>query len=1152
MPATLQHSDLSQSVLAGNLAALALRSPGVAALVQSAEPHPHAAFTTADDGAETLVLDGLALCSKRRPLEEAQRFAARIDLERAGGVIVLGFGAGHHVRAIVERARGASLIIVFEPDVALLRAVLEHIDCSTWLRTGQVAFVTDADDARQLASSMQGAEAFLSIGIEIVEHPPSKQRMGDASGRLSRRFADAVGAMRTSVVTTLVQSDVTLRNNLMNIDHYVGRPGINDLAGVAQGCPGIVIAAGPSLQRNVHLLEEPSIRDRVVLVAVQTMLKPLLARGIRPHFVMALDHHEISKRFYEGLTASDVEGVTLVIEPKANPAIPDSFPGEIRVVGDARLEELLGPDVAGTPAKARIKPGATVAHLAYYFAKYLGCSPIVLLGQDLGFTDGQYYADRASIHQTWACELNAFRTLEMFEWERIVRNRRHLRKLEDHLGRPIYTDAQMENYLAHFETDWARDIDAGVRIIDATEGGVRKRGPEIMPLAEALRRFGQRQLPAPLRATHDAAPLSSSSSIEGARARLMSLDREVQQVARLSRETATLLRQIDPARQSRANELITRVHRRRDEVEQLHEGYALIRHLNQTGAFKRFKADRPLMLAGDDLAPRERQQRQIERDAVNVDWIAEVAELAHTLLQEAEAALRGMPKRTRDPAFGDEGIRVGDARTSARKLKVPAVICLPTAWGASSDAPGASALTQTVIRLRESKLLHQVIVLTSVEAAAQRAEAQLKAQLADRRLEVCIVQLPQASREVDARWIRRTARARRWARSCWRGGICGASCFDEAIAPSLLESCVTDIGAPAVLVCGAAWPRVDSTLCDELLARYAEDPVRHPLTFTQAAPGLAPCVLSADLVGKLAEAARAQVTYGTIGGLLSYLPLTPMPDAIARSTCVHVDPALRDAPERFVADTQCALACMAPPPTDRPDELVIELVGKTRPRTGLQATWHADLPDHPPMEHAVFTRAVRDALAANPDVALTLTGPMRRAIAGDPLDHPAFPDLCAHARELGARWIHVRTSGRSAAYDDAVATLLDCDVVSVDLLARTGSVATAITGEDAACLDRANARTIALQRAMIAHDGGLERWIVPRITRCDAAYVDIEAFYDQWIATIGTAAIDALPRAVPGDRIAPLTLPALAAQRARRVRTVCADGSQAEMSGAPG
>ncbi|MCA9292706.1 MAG: DUF115 domain-containing protein [Phycisphaerales bacterium] len=1167
MAATL--TETRKGVFAGNLAALAVRSPGVAKLVQAAQPHAGAAFRDADDGATALTLNGIAMCSQRQPMEEARRFAGRIDLEHAGGVVVLGFGAGHHVRAIVERARGASLVIVFEPDVALLRAVLEHIDCAGWLGTGQVAIVTDADDPGQLAASMQGGEGFLSIGIEIIEHPPSKQRLADTGGRFSSRFADAVSSMRTSVVTTLMQSDVTLRNQLMNIDHYVTRRGVNDLAGVARGAPGLVISAGPSLQRNLHLLDDPAVRDRAVLIAVQTMLKPLLERGVRPHFVMALDHHEISKRFYEGLTAQDVEGVTLVIEAKANPAIADSFPGQIRVVGDERLDGLLGADVVGSPAKARIKPGATVAHLAYYFAKHLGCSPVILMGQDLGFTDGQYYADGASIHQVWACELNTFRTLEMFEWERIVRNRRHLRRLEDHLGRAIYSDAQMENYLAHFEADFARDIEAGLRIIDATEGGVRKRGPEIMPLAEALGTFATKALPDAFRAQCHAASGTDRAAVEPARARLQQLWREVREIARLSRETARLLRKIPSGNQARANDIINRVHQLRDQVEGLAGGYALVRQLNQTGALKRFKADRPLMLAGDDLPALERQQRQVERDAMNVSWIAEVADLASDLLGDAEGALRGLPKRTRDPALGEDGAKAVDPTVAARKVKCPAVICLTARDTEPMRIGETTALALTVQRLRRAKLVHRVVVLAPDEAIAHAARAQLNHD--DPRVEVRVQALSDAQRTADERWLRCIGRARRWARLCWRSGIAGASCFDEAVSPQLLHGFVEDAGAAAVLVCDARWSGVEPALCDALLTRFAEDPERHPLTFTQAAPGLAPCVLGTGLVRKLAEAAREQVTYGTIGGLLSYMPMAPLPDPIARSTCWHVDPALRDANERFVIDDEAAAQRMSRlwdragasmdalrlvealhdgAEGDALDELHIALVGFTRPRQGLQAAWHALMHDGAPMDVAYFERAVREAVAERPDVAVTLTGPGGRAIAGDPVDHPLFADLVARARDVGVQWLHVRTSGRSSQFDEMLEPLAQCDVVSVDLLARTAPVARAILGEGDS-LARANERAIELHKAMVARDGGIERWVVPRITRCDAAYCDIEPFYDQWINTLGAAVIDPLPRAIDGERIAPLTVPRLAAvRRARRVRHVRADGSVVGASGA--
>ncbi|MFN9978173.1 MAG: motility associated factor glycosyltransferase family protein, partial [Phycisphaerae bacterium] len=258
-------------------------------------------------------------------------------------------------------------------------------------------------------------------------------------------------------------------------------PGIDDLAGIATGKPAIVVSAGPSLRRNIDLLSQPGVRDRVVIIAVQTVLKTLLAKGIRPHFVTALDHASISKRFYEGLTAADVEGVTLVVEPKASPAIFEAWPGAIRCpaerIADSILTDNADDSIRGVFKRDRgeLRPGATVAHLAYYLARHMGADPVILIGQDLGFTDGQYYAAGAAIHQVWSGELSHFRTLEMLEWERIARERSMLHRLTDHLGRPCYSDEQMTTYLVQFERDFGEDVNRGLKVIDATEGGISKR-----------------------------------------------------------------------------------------------------------------------------------------------------------------------------------------------------------------------------------------------------------------------------------------------------------------------------------------------------------------------------------------------------------------------------------------------------------------------------------------------------------------------------------------------------------------------------------------------------------------------------------------------------------------------------------------------------
>ena len=52
--------------------------------------------------------------------------------------------------------------------------------------------------------------------------------------------------------------------------------------------------------------------------------------------------------------------------------------------------------------------GATVAHLAFYLAVYLGCDPIIFVGQDLAYTGHVFYVPGVEIHQAWQSELNRF------------------------------------------------------------------------------------------------------------------------------------------------------------------------------------------------------------------------------------------------------------------------------------------------------------------------------------------------------------------------------------------------------------------------------------------------------------------------------------------------------------------------------------------------------------------------------------------------------------------------------------------------------------------------------------------------------------------------------------------------------------------------
>ena len=119
--------------------------------------------------------------------------------------------------------------------------------------------------------------------------------------------------------------------------------------------------------------------------------------------------------------------------------------------------------------------------------------------------------------------------------------------------------------------------------------------------------------------------------------------------------------------------------------------------------------------------------------------------------------------------------------------------------------------------------------------------------------------------------------ARKWALHAWRGGLAGATCFDEFLTPAHMASAAREAGADAVLLVGPDWPCVDPVLCDRIMARHAEAPEAHRITFSQAPPGLAGAVIATSLLEEMARQGDCM-----IGRLLDYVPTHPQPDPIGR------------------------------------------------------------------------------------------------------------------------------------------------------------------------------------------------------------------------------------------------------------------------------
>lgn len=1179
-------------LLERNLRALSLRSASAVRDIRAAGAAYGVTFLVSDDGLLTAKVDGGRLLASERGADlEAKRFAESVDVKASAAIVVRGFGVGHHLRHLSKRVGVMGLIVCFEPDVALLREVLGRVDCAQWLRRSPFVLVTRADEMGALAAGLEGLEGLVAAGVTLVDHPSSKVRIGAAGERFASTLTAVVKGVRTNVVTTLAHSEITLRNLLGNAGVYAHAAGIGDLKDCQKGRPAVVVSAGPSLRRNVDLLSKPGVRDRVVIIAAQTVLKQLLAKGIKPHFVTALDYHEISTRFYEGLTAKDVEGVTLVVEPKANCAILRAFPGQVRCVRDDTLARVLGKGLAREMGS--LPMGATVAHLSYYLARHLGCDPVLLIGQDLGFTDGQYYSPGAAIHQVWSAEVNEFCSLEMLEWQRIMRMRAHLRKTMDQQGRAIFTDEQMATYLLQFERDFMRDKESGKTTIDATEGGVLKQHTRRLSLREAFEQLGvlggaegatganvnadlgggglEISFSAGVGARQEVAlsrtpalavfPTAVAAQGRGAAlvARLETLARECGVMREACTRTIEDLNAmlVQHGDQRSVNRLIERVQRRAGEVTAL-EVQWLVQHLNQTGQLNRFKADRAIEL-DESLSPLEKQRRQIERDIQNVTWLRESAATVAEMLGDAAvvaktgiAPTRGVTPQSADLAeqTGVDGRRRSvwaavwvDRERSAMGVRGGKGLAEKVAFG---GARFESVLSATMTRLGRMRELDGVLLLAADEASTKellgsevRTGSGGDRVLSESGKPVRVVGISAGDAERVRSRLVSVGGARLWSRHSWRTGIANVSVYDELLHPAIWSDVLRGHEIDAVLLVGADWVAVDPQTSDAVVARYREAPRRHSFCITQAGVGLVGAVASSDIIAQVAgfgnsdQASGAKAILGTLGQLVGYHPLTPQPDPIAKPFCVQVSPVVRDVMVRCVwGDANfrafAQQAEMRGAALSSAQDVAAGLAGWLA--SGARKVAEV-------VEIDVSSHGAEDAarIAARLKIAAHEVGENGQAVALTIRDESGagpWRELAGMAKQMGFAGVHVRVSHEvlTRVGGEALIDAMDMkvDVVSVDMAGDEIETWRARAGNDGMercweamqeSLDERTARGVAcLPRT----------WLVPRLTRCDATYGDIESFVDRWMLTCGACALDApgVADAPAGSRIEALPVTA--------------------------
>lgn len=400
------------------------------------------------------------------PIKEVDKELQNIDFASDKVTFILGFGLGYGAKCILEKMAPGHKVVVLEKNATVLRLAFSSCDFSQPIRDNALIFsLTDNESirkcaARYAARKLQEDLFYIAYRLREVDEEYEK---------IEHTLTEAVNSVLVGALTGLRNARRIIINDFNNFSKFLFSAGMNHLHKKFEKIPGIIISAGPSLEKNIHHLK--MAKGKAVLFATAPVLRIMLAYDIMPDFVVSIDFLEQNYRHFEGVCHLDIP---LIHPCSLYHEIARDYQGPGFVYQD-------GSGVTGWlkrhwQFKGLNNAGGSVALHAFAVAIVAGCDPIIFVGQDLAFSE-KTHAEGAALAQ----DIDTSENNKGIFW------------VEGIDGNKVPTNSAFVSYLRRFE-----EIIGSIenKCIDSTEGGAAIRGTEVMPLKQSIEKYCREETPA--------------------------------------------------------------------------------------------------------------------------------------------------------------------------------------------------------------------------------------------------------------------------------------------------------------------------------------------------------------------------------------------------------------------------------------------------------------------------------------------------------------------------------------------------------------------------------------------------------------------------------------------------------------------------------
>lgn len=399
-----------------------------------------------------IISDGKLLTSKFGMGSEEKRLLLKISKNANHTIFIMGIGIGRYVRNILNSAKKFNHIIIYEPS----QEIYNNFKTSRYyIEDDSIDYICGDIDIFEKKISNKGI-SFRHLTIASY---------GNYEEVFCKEYLEMLKILKnkssislTNEVTIQHHSRKFTENLILNIVNGKFNDNINDYKNYFEKIPALIMSAGPSLDKNYDLIKD---------------FKGIIFSGGRTLKLLKRDHIE------------NVMFVSVDPSEKAYSLVSDVFNEEFRypfftffesthniikhysgpkIIMQSYFTDLYNSGIIKSEV-GHMSTGGSVANASVAIADYLGCDPIVFVGQDLAFTDNKHHSDS---------------TMQSFDFDV---NNENLTEVDGYYDEKVTTSRNLLGFLDWFNEKIAiSDKD----YINCTEGGVKIAGTNQLPFVEYI------------------------------------------------------------------------------------------------------------------------------------------------------------------------------------------------------------------------------------------------------------------------------------------------------------------------------------------------------------------------------------------------------------------------------------------------------------------------------------------------------------------------------------------------------------------------------------------------------------------------------------------------------------------------------------------